>query len=533
MFRMICAVVFLTAASAPFSVANAALSPESPEVQRLLDSGFAYLSGKHDDRVGGQALIGMCFVKRGAPLTHPQVAAAVNRCQACADDAGRMAALDIYSLGLAIIFLCEADSSRYASDIDTLFQELLKRQKPGGGWGYPPSHSHGATGDTSMTQYGVLALWMVKNNGLETPTEAGEKVCNWLIRTQDPGGGWGYQGKDPGVGVYKRIKQDRVRPSLCAAAAGSTYICADLLDFNNPAENREVEGLPTAFLRVVEKKPPKEALTNRVSRKQLHKAQSDGNRWFTKNFNISEEISWVHYYMYALERYMSFRELAENRKGSGAWYDAGVRFLERTQLDDGSWSGNSRGPVDTAFALLFLMRSTKKSIQSVSKAREGLLVGGRGLPSNTSDVKLRAGRVVGNPLTGKMDSMLAILDDPEHEDFDYLVEFPGEFELSSEPKQQAAELEQLRRLAKSPSAAVRKVAVHALARSGRLDAAPVLIEALLDDDLSAAIAARDGLRRMSRKFRGFGLADRPTPEDRRLVYRRWRDWYAAVRLDDG
>ena len=49
----------------------------------------------------------------------------------------------------------------------------------------------------------------------------------WLIRTQDPSGGFGYQGKI-GEG-NKLVKQSEVRQSLSAAGLGSVYACSDML----------------------------------------------------------------------------------------------------------------------------------------------------------------------------------------------------------------------------------------------------------------------------------------------------------------
>ena len=56
-----------------------------------------------------------------------------------------------------------------------------------------------------MTQYGVLASWEAKKNGFVVPVDSIERVLMWLMRTQDPSGGWGYQGVDPGPGTSTEI----------------------------------------------------------------------------------------------------------------------------------------------------------------------------------------------------------------------------------------------------------------------------------------------------------------------------------------
>lgn len=83
----------------------------------------------------------------------------------------------LYSAGLACIFLCELDPVKYRREIDFIFNVILKRQMPGGGWSYP----NYSTGDTSQTQYAVLSLWTAKNAGIPVPQESAERVANWLM----------------------------------------------------------------------------------------------------------------------------------------------------------------------------------------------------------------------------------------------------------------------------------------------------------------------------------------------------------------
>ena len=98
--------------------------------------------------------------------------------------------LDIYSTGLSIIFLISYDPDQYRAEIDALLQALLYKQKTHGGWGYPDE----PTGDTSMTQYGVLSVWEARQRGFQIPQQPIQAVTRWLLRTQDPSGAWGYQG---------------------------------------------------------------------------------------------------------------------------------------------------------------------------------------------------------------------------------------------------------------------------------------------------------------------------------------------------
>ena len=507
--------------------AGGALTPDSPQVQRLIEKGMAYLDNVQDRRLGGICLIGLCQFKHTGDPQQRQVVEAVEACKRVCVSEPEAISVDIYSTGIAIFFLCEVDAEKYSTEIEKLVQSLILRQKTGGGFGYPVNHNHGTTGDTSMTQYAVLGLWSAKQRGISVPQEVVEKVCNWLIRTQDPSGAWGYQGKDPES--YVRVKQSPVRHSLAAAGLGSTYISAHMLGLAAEAEDRRIEGLPDAFRRVAEKPAagvgPK---LDEVEPRRVRQAQIDGNRWFVQNLKFESE-RWVYYYMYALERCMSFRELVEGREPGTTWYDRGVRFLQEQQQENGSWNDSSP-PVDTAFAILFLMRGTKKAIETtVSREYDGKLVAGRGLPKNTSTIRLQDGVLVGKSMAGSVEEMLKILEDPQHQSYQDALRFPPVLDWkSADESQRKQHIDRLQKIVTQslPEAQVR--AIEMLAASGELDVAPVLIAALRDDDLRVTLAARDGLRRLSRRFGGFGLSDRPERFEIDAAADKWKDWYVSV-----
>jgi hypothetical protein len=362
-----------------------ALHPESPEVKRAINKAVAFLETADDNRLGGKCLIGMVFNKLGHKDDHPKIAAAVDACKkVCQADAAAIKN-DIYSTGIAIIFLCETDPSKYRPEIVKLMESLELRQREDGSWGYPPGHAHADTGDTSMIQYAVLATWSSYRNGIEVSQDSVERVANWLLRTQDPTGGFGYQGKDPGIGNYNRVAQGNMRNSMGAAGSGSLYICADLLRFKPielPEENDEETSLPPALVLVddAKGKVAKGPITERVPARNMQRGLTDANGWMNRNFTV-DQGNWNNYYLYALERYQSFRELAEGiNDAEPRWYNEGARHLIKKQAENGSWNEGAGEPVDTAFGALFLMRSTKKAIQkSIKKFGDGQLTGGRAL----------------------------------------------------------------------------------------------------------------------------------------------------------
>ena len=504
-------------------------TPKSPEVKQMIAKGLQFLTKTDRARVGASCLVALPFVKSGQNIENPKVAMAVSDCKSVCQKEPSLIAEDIYSTGLAVIFLCELDAQKYRSEITTLMKSLEHRQKPGGGWGYPPGTNHGTTGDTSMTQYGVLATWIVQKKAkLPTSRESTESVCNWLLRTQDPSGAWGYQGNDPGIGNNTRLPQSEVRLSLATAALGSVYICADLLKMND-AGSRTQRELPAVF-KLVEDRRRRGSPSKAVDTRYLRRAQTEGNRWFEKNYVI-DAPRWTHYYMYALERYQTFRDMAENNNDeSPRWYNDGVRYLKESQHADGSWQSNGGSMVDTSFALLFLMRSTKGTVDEVAQSYgDGTLRGGKGLLGDTSEVRVHRGKIVGKPQIESAEQLMAVLENPDHPDFEFLIEGQAALVLGKDPKDRAEQTARLRRLVSAESYEVRMVAVTALSRIRDLDNVPRLIYALSDPDSRVVVAARDGLRFTSRKFDGFGLSDNPDPGEAAAITDEWKQWYLSIR----
>ncbi len=129
-----------------------------------------------------------------------------------------------------------------------------------------------------------------------------------------------------------------------------------------------------------------------VDRTRLISAIELGQAWYDKHFKL-EGSQYPCYVLYSLERYKSFEELLEGYAPSEPdWYQLGYEYLKNNQQADGNWDGKAGAPCETAFAILFLLRSTQKSIKA--SLGEGTLVGGRGLSADLSRMKMRYGRLV-------------------------------------------------------------------------------------------------------------------------------------------
>jgi len=509
-----------------------AYTPESPEVKQLLNGALQFLAkeGGSDTRLGAQALVGMALLKHGESAGHPgivQAAATIqNVVNSAADPASLQIDNEIYSGALSVIFLSMLDPNRYRSEIQTLLTFLETKQKPPGAWGYPSSHpSYGELGDTSMTQNVVLCSWEANQAGFQIPVAMLDAVTIWLVRTQDPSGGFGYQGTVPDSAGL--APQSDIRSSMSAAGLGSLYILSDLLHLDKPAPEKD-DGLPPALMEVKKEKPRSRS---RVDARLVQQALGRGIGWMEANYRANERRS--HFYsLYALERYHSFREAAEERtEAEPKWYNDGVRFLKESQAQDGSWTSPSGRVPATAFAALFLLRSTKKSIEHKRSLGDGTLIVGRGLPRHLAGLTVLRGNVVAKPQLASLDKVLASLDDATSPQYAEALEVLGELPSDEAADLVAKHLKMLKELAGAASAEARLAAVRALGKQRNLDYVPTLIYALTDPDPVIVREARNGLRRISRKFRGFGLPDEPTELERHAAKRNWQAWYRAIRPD--
>lgn len=504
-------------------------SPESPEVQALVERALAYLEKKafDDERLGAEALAGLAFVKAGRDPSHPFVQQAVERVvKRIPRTSEELYRVDmVYSISAAIIFLCEVDPARYRREIQELLAGLRQLQKSHGGWGYPSGHQFERSGDTSMSQFAVLAMWEAARAGIPVPGAMITGVAVWFLRTQDPSGGWGYQGTiAPG---WELVQQTDVRHSLSTAALASLYAIADLAGMRRRGQ-AEASDLPE-IIRPARQDGREVDTQVRLDPKLLQLAIGRGKAWQRANYTI-DPPRYRYYYLYALERLWTFREYVEGpATDAPPWYDQGVELLRRTQAPEGYWYHECGHVPDTAFGVLFLVRSMKKSVERVRSFGEGTLVGGRGLPRNTSEVVVVGGQVMAKPELANLEKLMAILDEQSDEEVEEFLQALTYLSAEETARVASKHSEKLIGLAGSPSKATRIAAIRALARSGDLDAVPTLIAALEDSDPDVVREARQALRRIGRLDRDFGPPDGFTRQQQLEAIQAWKRWYRSVR----
>jgi hypothetical protein len=500
-----------------------AVTPDSPEVQKLVSAALGFLEKRTDERLGGRCLVGLVYLKANR-RDHPRVREALDDCRKQMQANLPDSLLDVYSNGLAIIFLCELSPQQHAREIQWYIGRMKARQKGHGGWGY---HDY-PTGDTSQTQYAALGLWEAHRRGFDIEGDSLEQLADWLMRTQGPDGCWGYQGVV--TTTSQPVQQFDTNCSMLAAGLASAYICADLLGAGPATSGPAVENPLPSALRPVG--TPEGASSSRKFRPQktslprFMETIGRAHAWMDKNYAIDIGIR-RYYYLYALERYKSFQEALERIvEEEPKWYNDGYEFLAKDQAADGSWSGYCGAVCDTAFATLFLLRSTQKSLRV--DLGEGTLLSGRGLPSNLSRAKMRNGQLIIEQIHTKVDQVLSMIDSDDEGALDELAREPSQLVVDKVDEQSARRLQQLVR---GGEPEVRLLAVRALGQSGNLDYAPSLLYALTDPDRRVVLAARDGLRFISRDFTGFGPPDDYTEQQRYEAKDAWQKWYTSLRPD--
>ncbi len=209
---------------------------------------------------------------------------------------------------------------RLRADLDWLLDAVWDTNTAhSGAYDYTPAPAGRTSGrwDNSVTQYGVLGVWMAAEAGLEVPEKYWRSVGGHWLRTQNHDGGWGYQHTTSSTG------------SMTVAGLASLYVVVDQL-YAGQRENARpyLAGIRT------------------------------GLDWMGREYAIENprgNPGHQYYYLYGVERvgHASGYKYMRDRD----WFRDGAQYLLKHQQKDGSWAGSASEIDDarnTAFALLFL-----------------------------------------------------------------------------------------------------------------------------------------------------------------------------------
>jgi hypothetical protein len=420
---------------------------------------------------------------------------------------------DIYEAAAATMALANEDAAQNRPSIQVLADYIKSQQKPNGSWDYR-QRSHG---DCSISQYAVLGLWEAENAGVTIAPSVWDRAGSWYMSVQSSAGSWNYHRDESGPETL----------SMTAAGAGSLLICQRQLE-----KYRHGRHTTSNLLKSITQDPALTDFRPTTTTPQLEAAIRRGMNWISANFTTagSPIVGRSPYYMlYGLER---IGALADRETiGRLDWYDRGRSFIRSSQSGDGSWPGEFGSDMNTVWAILFITRSTAKTMQRVKVTRlgAGTLLGGRNLPQDLSSLTVAAGRVVNRPLNGAIEGMLAVLEDPRAEQADAAAAGLVERYYQEGPGALRPFAPRFRKMLLDRDPGVRRVAAWALAHTGDLGVVPALCDALVDREEEVVIAAKLGLQLLSRKIDGFGPPTPSTPDDRRAAARMWRHWYKSVR----
>ncbi|MEP0426552.1 hypothetical protein [Rhodopirellula bahusiensis] len=437
---------------------------------------------------------------------------------------------EVYSTAVAVMLLAEVDKEKYKSELKTLQGFLYELQYPNGAFSYI-GHK---TGDISQTQYGVLAIWTLDHAGIPLDYKRVAACAKWLLRVQDPGGGWPYQAEDPGAG-RPNMRQTDVYPAMAYAGGSSILIAGDALRLWGDASRSDMSAFPGAPKAVKLYVPDANSERRKgvtVNSEKVVSAIKASDQYLANKEYKRQAKDYYYYQLYTQERYESFKEIALSKKPdeSPNWYNEGVKELIGYQdAKSGGWGvedhDHSGSVAGTCFAILFLIRSTQRSIAAASS---GTLAGGQGLPKDTTKIRREGSQIKGEPVGASVLDLLSALEDDGNEALEG-KSLPENMQLATDPKELRAQLDRLERLVRgSQSYQARRVAARLLGKSDEMRVVPALIYALSDPDLSVRRYARDGLRFISRKFEGFEMPNKPTQGELRKAERAWMDWYLTV-----
>ncbi len=558
-----------------------ALDPTSPEVRMAIERGVSYLRTHLDDvKIQECGIVGYAMIRGGEPFDSPAIKTLQHRLLVEKFDKvsyGKGTKHQFYEAGCDMMFLEAISPSRYVREISLAASFTVDHQWPSGSWYYFGTTEHG--GDTSHTQYAVLGLWAASRAGVRIPMSVWSRVADWHLKNQDEDGGFAYHPADGKLSTHTMtvngvaslcvarmmLYPDREYPSPFAAVPDEAK--------DEPAQQQDPPG---AARSTKPKAPPKKdpaAKDNEedsapvltpidlggersagrpgrarkistvvpakiVSLSRINRGISRGANWVRNNF--TKRVSHYQlYYLYGLERMCALAGI-DDFDGHD-WYSSHAAVLLRKQFNDGHFEDAFEiGPnADTAFAILFLSRATRKLMgPRVEDPRVGggLMIGGRGLPKNLAAVQTSGDGIKVRKLDAPVDKLLAELENPKSNQVEVVQQAIIETVEVGDREKLVGQKDRLKRLIHDPRAEVRRTALWALGRCGTVHDALLIVKSLDDSDINVVIEANNALCWLSRRPNGFGrpadpLANLPENANEEQRHQAMQMWRAQVRKD--
>jgi len=342
--------------------------------------------------LGMQALCTLACVKGGVPLDDLRMLKAFRALDSIYEKQKNN--LQTYEVGVTLMLIDAKVSEQLrrfdgkrdkkkrkasASDLK-LAKELTTwlqlKQKPQGMWRYPRGGI-----DLSNTQYAALGLWSSHRLGLRVDKGVVRRMMEAVLERQ--------QSKNT-TKVPFYVDPERVLKRAPGERSSSSYITAAGWRYSPPEKIKRgnthvIVGYPysgsmtTAGIAVLavgrDILGTSDSWLNKVQDGKVRRAMWSGLAWLQANWDVWDNPghngNWEFYWLYGLER--AGQLCGTQYVGLHDWYVEGAQRLMKDQRKDGSWPLKSRrkrpealnerwqnDKVDTAFAILFLTRSTPK-----------------------------------------------------------------------------------------------------------------------------------------------------------------------------
>jgi hypothetical protein len=507
---------------------------------------------------GYDTIAALALLKAGMPPETAEIQKVVLAIQKKVDPVKGYRANDehhcYYIAGVDAVLLSDIDGERYAPELTAIQKFIEAGQAADGSWNYP---GEVARGDTSVTHYALLGLWACARAGVPTPPEVWAKSIRWHLSQQNQDGGFSYKpGNTLGFGGGASVV------NMTVNAIGSMTIAwihlsdtPPSLTGDEPKKDKEKEtekkDAPPPVVRnnsVLEAIPlgPPEPTTKTASRDGARvpegtlRSMKRAYAWLTPRYT-PENIGppFYGYYFYSMERMTALVNI--NTIGTHDWYDESSEALLVKQQPDGGWGASA----DTPLVVLALVKSTAKLLKRsapIAKFGNGLLQGGRGLPTNLRDGD--KAKDTSKPAT-PLDQLLSSLSKASNLDVEDVQEQLVEQIQIGDRRELIHQKELLVKLIQHPNAEIRRTAAWALGRTNDLSLARYLVTALEDPEVDVNIEAHNALCWISRKSNGFDLQLDPFeglpldagPDLREATLKGWRgaalkawgEWYLKNR----
>jgi len=370
----------------PLEIPNEAYPEEfRKRVNAAVDRGVEYLMGKQavdgswpanknllDHRMGHTALMTLACLKGGITIRDPQIRRAFSYL--------RTQPLEkVYDVGVLLMALHALHAPLEGTQVEQVDKygrrkiedpcltsmpkedrawmqrcvDFLLKHQEGGHWRYPEKGV-----DLSNTQYALLGLWAASRCGFEIKPQVWLDALDWLLKSQER------SGRSVKLLINEVRGDYRVAWTENAKARGFRYIPG-----GSPVEGmKPVSGSMTTAGMASVAICQDELWSSRSFTPELRlgcrRSIRDALAWMQDNFDVTRNPGeptggWHYYYLYGMER---AGILARCRfMGAHDWYKEGADWLLSKQRSDGSWLHEDDPQIDSAFAILFLKRSTTRT----------------------------------------------------------------------------------------------------------------------------------------------------------------------------